>query len=101
MERKVLSLEYGILDKNMARHIVLNEQYRQFLHGERDDELVADVSLRASSRCHCEAYWMGFKDEGCNSKVEEFDQDKESKMCQSRQRVYNQDSLDRKGAEKN
>jgi hypothetical protein len=58
----------------MARNVVLNEQYRQFLNGERDDELVTDASLRASSHCHCEAYWMGFKDEAETKKGEEFEQ---------------------------
>jgi hypothetical protein len=56
-------------NRNMATTAVLNEQYRQFLKGERDDELVADASRRTSSHCHCEAYWMGFKDEAAIKKL--------------------------------
>jgi hypothetical protein len=56
-------------NRNMARNAVLNEQYRQYLNGEWDDGLVADASLRVSSHCHCEAYWMGFKDEAAIKKL--------------------------------
>jgi hypothetical protein len=62
-------VSYRRKQKNsMARRAVLDEQQRQLLVGERDDELVANAYLRASTHCQAEAYSVGSEDEAAVKK---------------------------------
>jgi hypothetical protein len=73
-------------NKLMARVAVLNEQYRQFLDGEQDDELVADAYLNVSIHCCDEAHWMGLKDEAAiNNELKEIIMKNTSNMTTSLQ----------------